>query len=116
MGSGDARPPKADFEACNARRPTSASDITCADSSAEMLNVEEPPPCHSIPQIAELALIASHFSQTTARRVATTASTWTSDPAFEVDWQDDDPENPRNWPLWYKSLIIFTVAFGTLVV
>lgn len=48
--------------------------------------------------------------------VTTRASSWARDPAFEVDWEDGDPKNPRNWPLWYKSLIIFSISFGTLVI
>ena len=35
-------------------------------------------------------------------------------PGFEVDWDgDDDQLNPRNWPLWYRSLIIGAVSYST---
>jgi hypothetical protein len=40
----------------------------------------------------------------------------TRDPSFEVDWETDDPDNPRNWPTWYKGFIIFSISFSTLVV
>lgn len=35
----------------------------------------------------------------------------------EVDWEGpDDPENPRNWPVWRRSLIfatIMSIVFST---
>ncbi|KAI9670479.1 MAG: hypothetical protein M1817_004346 [Caeruleum heppii] len=41
----------------------------------------------------------------------------TSDPAFEVDFDgEDDRDNPRNWPLWYRGLIIGLLSFSTWVV
>jgi hypothetical protein len=49
-------------------------------------------------------------------RVTQTESTITRDPSFEVDWEDGDPDNPRNWPTWYKGFIIFSISFSTLVV
>jgi hypothetical protein len=70
------------------------------------------------PQIAELPLTpqVSRVSRALAERIATNASTWTTDPAFEVDWLDGDPDNPRNWPLWYKSTVLFAISYGTLIV
>jgi len=46
----------------------------------------------------------------TGRSIATNATT---DPAFEVDFEDDDPGDPRNWPLWYRSTIIFFISYST---
>jgi len=71
-----------------------------------------------IPQIAELPLTpqVSRVSRPPATRIATNASAWTTDPAFEVDWEDGDPDNPRNWPLWYKSIVLFAISYGTLIV
>lgn len=46
----------------------------------------------------------------------TTASSLNRDPSFEIDWEDEDPDNPRNWSVWYKGFIIFAISFGTLVV
>jgi hypothetical protein len=48
--------------------------------------------------------------------MTTVESAMTRDPSFEVDWEDDDPENPLNWPSWYKGFVIFSVSFSTLVV
>lgn len=47
-------------------------------------------------------------------RTTTNKTTSTSgDPAFEVDFDDDDPGNPQNWPMWYKSIIIGTMSYST---
>lgn len=37
-------------------------------------------------------------------------------PEYEVTWTPNDPENPRLWPLWYKSLSVVTMGLGATVV
>ncbi|AEO68050.1 uncharacterized protein THITE_11301, partial [Thermothielavioides terrestris NRRL 8126] len=37
-------------------------------------------------------------------------------PDFEVTLDDDDPENPRNWPLWYRGYTILAVSYASWVV
>lgn len=37
-------------------------------------------------------------------------------PDFEIDFDEDDPENPRNWPLWYRSCVIGIISFSTWAV
>ncbi|KAK7525793.1 major facilitator superfamily domain-containing protein [Phyllosticta citriasiana] len=50
----------------------------------------------------------------TGRSVATNA---TSDPAFEVDWEDDgETDNPMEWSLLYRAFITFACAFSTTTV
>lgn len=49
-------------------------------------------------------------------RYTTHGTTYTSNPAFEVDFEPGDPDDPRNWPAWYKGILVFTIAFSTLVV
>ncbi|EMC92111.1 hypothetical protein BAUCODRAFT_78487 [Baudoinia panamericana UAMH 10762] len=48
----------------------------------------------------------------------TSASTYTTnDPAFEIDFEPGDTKNdPQQWPLWYKSLVIFAMSYGTTCV
>lgn len=47
------------------------------------------------------------------KKTTSVGTTGTSDPNFEVDWDgDDDPENPRNWSLWRKSLVVATLSFS----
>lgn len=47
---------------------------------------------------------------------ASMASAASRAPEFEVLLEADDPENPRNWPIWYRAWAIFVVSFGTWVV
>lgn len=44
------------------------------------------------------------------------ATNMTSDPAYEVDFEEDDPGDPKNWPMWYRCLIIFFISFSTMTV
>lgn len=37
-------------------------------------------------------------------------------PDFEVDFVQNDPENPKDWPLWKRSLTIAVMSFSTWVV
>ncbi|KIW11604.1 hypothetical protein PV08_10905 [Exophiala spinifera] len=50
----------------------------------------------------------------TVSRITTRGTSYTSDPRYEVDFAADDPDDPRNWPLWYKSMGLFALSFGTL--
>ncbi|KAJ6087976.1 hypothetical protein N7467_006890 [Penicillium canescens] len=38
------------------------------------------------------------------------------DPRYEVTWEPLDAENPRNWPLWYRVLIVASMSFSTTIV
>jgi hypothetical protein len=33
-------------------------------------------------------------------------------PDFEVSFEADDPENPKNWPLWYRMWVVFVVSWA----
>lgn len=48
---------------------------------------------------------------TTGISVATT-----TDPNFEIDFEDGDLDNPRNWPLWYRCSVIGMISYATLTV
>ena len=47
--------------------------------------------------------------------ITTTTTNMTTDPRFELDF-DDDGENPQDWPMWKKALVIFFMSYSTLVV
>ncbi|GAB7355630.1 hypothetical protein MBLNU459_g6351t1 [Dothideomycetes sp. NU459] len=47
------------------------------------------------------------------RTGATLTAVQTSDPAFEVDWEEGEDGNPKEFPLWYKSLVILAMSYGT---
>lgn len=38
------------------------------------------------------------------------------DPRFEVTWAKDGSDMPKNWPVWYRRVILACVSFATLVV
>lgn len=52
---------------------------------------------------------------TYTRTGASVASVASRPPDFEVAFGDADPENPKHWPLWYRSWCIFVVSFATWV-
>ena len=49
-----------------------------------------------------------------SNKAASIGTNGTNNPDYEVDWDDDnDPMNPRNWPLWYKGFTIFSISWST---
>ncbi len=47
-------------------------------------------------------------------RTGASLSTVASRPAeYEVTFDENDPENPRCWPLWYRCWCVFVASFGT---
>ena len=51
---------------------------------------------------------------TPSKEAESTHEVDTRDEDFEVDWEgDDDTENPYNWPVWYKSIVIAAISWGT---
>jgi hypothetical protein len=37
-------------------------------------------------------------------------------PDFEIDFEENDPRNPRNWPRWYRGCILAAVSWATWIV
>ncbi|KAI1210156.1 polyamine transporter 3 [Annulohypoxylon truncatum] len=67
----------------------------------------------------ELALSPGEETFEEIARIQTTTSIGSSasrPPDFEVVFDDNDPENPRNWPSWYRGLIVFSISFTSWVV
>ncbi|KAF2430204.1 MFS general substrate transporter [Tothia fuscella] len=44
------------------------------------------------------------------------ATNGTSDPGFEIDFEENDTSDPRNWPFWYRATVIFFISYSTLTV
>jgi len=57
---------------------------------------------------------SSHMSL--SERVTTIATNATADPDYEVDWDEDDPGNPKNWSFKYKAMGILFLSWNTLIV
>src|SRR5271170_1346135 len=105
-------PPANQVQSHLSARPPSVTNSTPPDSphsSFSHNDLDEP----------EKAL-TPHISRASqpplSRKVTTKGSTLTQDPSFEVDFESGDPKDPRNWSIWYKSFVLFSVSFGTLVV
>lgn len=67
----------------------------------------------------DLRTEAEHLARaelTITKTNASLATTGSRIPDFEIDFGPDDPDDPRNWPLWYRSVVIGTVSFATWVV
>lgn len=67
----------------------------------------------------DLETDAEHLARpelTYTKTGASVATTGSRIPSFEVDFTADDPEDPRNWPLWYRGLLIGAVSYSTWTV
>ncbi len=53
---------------------------------------------------------------TLARTTTSIGSNASRPPDYEVTFETDDPENPKNWPFWYRSWVVAAVSFSTWVV
>ena len=58
----------------------------------------------------------AYQSITHTKTGASLATTGSRNPSFEVDFADNDPDDPKNWPLWYRGLTIFSVSYATWTV
>ncbi|KAJ5110252.1 hypothetical protein N7532_002897, partial [Penicillium argentinense] len=38
------------------------------------------------------------------------------DPRFEVTWKSEEGQNPRTWPVWYRSFIVASMSFSTTII
>lgn len=74
----------------------------------------------SINQTAALGRTATSRSRISepelARRVTSIGTTGTTDPNYEVDFEDEnDSANPKNWSLKYKGMAIAMLSWNTLI-
>ncbi|XXH01539.1 hypothetical protein Hte_007899 [Hypoxylon texense] len=57
------------------------------------------------------------FEEATRVRTATSVGSSASRPPdYEIAFEEDDPDNPRHWPLSYRAWIVFAISFTTWVV
>jgi multidrug resistance protein len=107
------------------RRPSdsSESDLSPSSSTHSSPAQTRPPPFTLdsydralTPQVSRATARPQITRDLTLTKTTTAGTTVTLDPGFEVDFEDGDPDDPRNWPLWYKALVIFAISYGTLMV
>jgi hypothetical protein len=120
---------KDEFYECNASTPISPTSPSATNSeknehiprqshsgndSIEM----NPDPLAPLQQALtpDLFTDAEHLArpELTYTKSGASAATSISRPsAFEVDFTPDDPEDPHNWPLWYRGMVLGFVSFAT---
>jgi hypothetical protein len=67
----------------------------------------------------DLETDAEHLARpnlTYTKTGASLATTGSRLPSFEVDFAPDDPQDPKNWPTWYRGLTIGAVSYCTWTV
>ena len=100
-------------ESCSSSIPPSRSSLASASDNEKVDEVAAPE--ETISRIATRQI--SQISQPEASsKMAAVESKMSRDPACEIDWEDGEANNPQNWPIWYKSFVIFSLSFSTLVV
>lgn len=57
-----------------------------------------------------------HGHQPCPKSITKQASPSIRPPEYEIIFQRNDPDNPKNWPLWYRMWSIVTVSFSAWVV
>ncbi|PYI18705.1 MFS general substrate transporter [Aspergillus violaceofuscus CBS 115571] len=98
-------------------RPSEEETTTrYAHSIAETTSSDE-----TVDQIEALANINTRTSRISipslARKVTSIGTTGTTDPNYEVDWEDEfDRTNPKNWSLGYKAMAMFFLSYNTLII
>lgn len=48
--------------------------------------------------------------------VEPSASISAQDDSVEVTFEPDGSDNPKNWPVWYRTFIVATASFSTTCV
>lgn len=49
-------------------------------------------------------------------KTQTSGSTASRPPDFEVTFGPGDPENPKNWPLWYQVWVLFVISISCWII
>ena len=104
-----------DFEEDGHTTASSPIHTLHSNSSHDTINSDPLSPLeHAL--TPDLETGAEHLARpalTYTKSGATLATTGSRLPSFEVDFAVGDPEDPRNWPLWYKGVVIGVVSFST---
>ena len=93
----------------------SASEDSASVSLSNLSIIETVLPDHNVGKEIAVTLQISHDNNGVPLfgKTASVRTTATSDPRFEVEFEENDQGNPRNWPVWYKGLVIFFMSWTT---
>lgn len=92
------------------QRSGSAGSGTETSSEKSLEITAEDPDEIITPQISRRSL------PSLSKKVTSVGTTGTTDPNFEVDWDENDPANPRNWPLRVKGMSTAFLSWSTFTV
>ncbi|KAA6411574.1 MAG: MFS multidrug transporter [Lasallia pustulata] len=96
----------------NEPTPQSAHSLSGSPSNGSVADTASTKEQHDKPE----RVLTQQISIASCRGTSV-GTTGPTDPDFEVDWDDDDdPANPRNWPMWYKGVTIGFISWSTWVV
>lgn len=122
----DGLPTPLDFPAAEKTYSHVSARRLSHDSDSPLSSTASSPTSHNA-GIFEADQITQRLTPTTTRatrpsisrevtRLTTLGTTYTSDPSYEVDFDPDSKEDPREWSALYKSYVVFVISFSTLVV
>ena len=102
---------------------TRAKSSHSSEDSVEVDRDSLPPSQHALPenrrrvtQIIAVPEIANTISGPDLTCTITEVSVLTNasrPSSFGVDFEADDPQDPHNWPVWYRAMILGFVSFAT---
>jgi hypothetical protein len=107
-----------DKETSTPSSPAHSSRLSHSSSSAASTTSDPLSPLERALTV-DLFTDAEHLSReeiTYTRTGASLATNGSRPASFEVDFDVDDPEDPRNWSLWYRGTIIGSVSYATWTV
>jgi hypothetical protein len=90
---------------------TDSDDTESTDDDVSIHNIY-----NDAESLAEIKSITRIDSRAISRFATGISVATTTDPNFEVDFEDGDPRDPHNWPFWYRCVVIFFVSYSTLTV
>src|ERR1700712_2691469 len=94
----------------------SSSDSDDTESTDDDLSIHVYNDAESLAETKSITRVESRaISRFATNRTGISVAT-TTDPNFEIDFEDGDPADPHNWPFWYRCVVIFFVSFSTLTV
>ena len=96
-----------------------ASSISSVSSDSRIQDgsIAVPNQCTDTGQVLEME-VSRAVDNSLSRHVTgvSVATNMTSDPAYEVDFEENDKGDPKNWPMWYRCIIIFFMSYSTMTV
>jgi hypothetical protein len=96
--------------------PSTSRSSSHVPLRSSVATIESDPlaPLEAFAGVGDQETPGEHMTRPCLTRTATSIGTTGSRlPDFEVDFEPDDAENPRNWPLWYKGQAIASLSFAT---